>query len=113
MTKTKQLYSKHKILNKPDLFKLSVAKFMYSFYNGGLPSHFDNYFTEIAFIHICQTRLAALQKYYLPRMKTSPGQLSLKYIGSKIWSNIPENLKSFSSFAKQYKNVLLSFQNSC
>ena len=36
-TKTTVLYSKHKILETPDLFQLSVAKFMYSFYNGGLP----------------------------------------------------------------------------
>jgi len=49
--KTAVLYSKHIILNIPVLFKLSVAKFMYSFYNGGLPSHFDNYFTEITSVH--------------------------------------------------------------
>jgi len=38
-------------------------------------------------------------------MKTSLGQLSLKYIGPKIWSNIPENLKSSLpySFGKEYK----------
>jgi len=48
-------------------------------------------------------------------MKTSLGQLSLKYIGPKIWSNIPENLKSSSphSFGKKYKKVLLSCQASC
>ena len=45
------LYSKHKILETPRLFQLSVAKFMYSFYNGGLPNHFDNYFAEIASVH--------------------------------------------------------------
>ena len=104
-TKTTILYSKHKILEKPDLFHSSVAKFMYSYYNGGLPNHFDNYFAEIASVHKYQTRLASLQKYYLPRMKTSLGQLSLKYIGPKIWSNIPEKLKSFTlySFGKKYK----------
>jgi len=38
-------------------------------------------------------------------MKTSLGQLSLTYIGPKIWSNIPEKLKSSStySFGKKYK----------
>ena len=38
-------------------------------------------------------------------MKTSLGQLSLKYIGPKIWSNIPEKLKSSSpySFGKKFK----------
>ena len=105
----------HKILEIPDLFQLSVAKFMYSFYNGGLPNHFDNYFAEIASVHRYQTRLASLQKYYLPRMKTSLGQLCLKYIGPKIWSNIPEKLKSSSphSFGRIYKKVLLSCQTSC
>jgi len=88
---------------------------MYTFHIYGLPNYVDNYFTEIASARKYQTRLAALQKYYLPRLKTSLGQLSLKYIGPKIRYNIPENLKFFSpySFAKQYKNVLLSWQNSC
>ena len=113
--KTTILYSKHKILEIPDLFQLSVANFMYSINNGGLPNHFDNYFADIASVPKYQTRLASLQKYYLPRMKTSLGQLSLKYIGPKIWSNIPEKLKSSSpySFGKKYKKVLLSCQTSC
>jgi len=48
-------------------------------------------------------------------MKTSLGQLSWKNIVPKIWSDILEKLKSFStySFRKQYKNVLLSCRNSC
>jgi len=114
-TKTTALYSKHKVLETPDLFQLSVAKFMYSFYNGGLRHHFDNYFAEIASVQKYQTRLASLQKYYFPRMNTSLGQLSLKYIGPKIWSNISEKLKSSSpySFGKKYKKVLLSCQTSC
>ena len=31
-TKTPALYSKHKILDITDIFQVSVAKFMYSFY---------------------------------------------------------------------------------
>jgi len=38
-TKTTVLYSKNKILEMLDLVQLSVAKFMYSFYNGGLLNH--------------------------------------------------------------------------
>ena len=104
-TETTILFSNHKILEIPGLFQLSIAKFMYSFYNGGLPNHFDNYFSEIASVHKYQTRLASPQKYYLPRMKTSLGQLSVKYIGPKIWSNIPGKWKSSSpySFGKKYK----------
>jgi len=35
-TKTTVLYSKNNSLEMSDLFQLSVAKFMYSVYNGGL-----------------------------------------------------------------------------
>jgi len=97
-TKTTVLYFKHKILGIPYLFQLSVGKMMHPFYNGGLPNHFDNYFAEIASVHKYRTKLAFLQKYDLPRMKKSLGQLSLQYIVPKIWSNIPENLKSSSPY---------------
>jgi len=61
--------------------------------------------TEIILVYKYQTRLASLQKSYIPRMKTSLGQLYLKYIGLKIWSNIPEILKSSLpySFGKHIK----------
>ena len=56
-TKTTVLYSKHKILEIPNFFELSVAKFMYYFHNGGLLNHFDNYFSEVASIHKYQTNI--------------------------------------------------------
>ena len=59
---------------------------MYSFYNGGLPNPLDNYFAEIASVKNSQTGVASLQKYYLPGMKTSLGQLSLKYMYPTLWS---------------------------
>ena len=88
-SKTTLLYSKHKILSTPDLCRLLVAKLMCSFDYRGLPNHFDNYFTEIASVHNCQTSLASLQKYYLPRMKTFLGQLSVQV----YW---PQNLVWYS-----------------
>jgi len=45
--KTQVLYSKHKILEILNLFKLSVAKFTYSFYSCGLPNHCNNYFLRL------------------------------------------------------------------
>jgi len=72
MTKqTTILYSKHIILNIPGLFELSVAEFMYSFDNAELAKH--NYFSDNASVHQYQTRLALLQKYHLPNMKTFLG----------------------------------------
>ena len=85
-TKTNVFYSKHKILITPDIFRLSVAKLVYSFYNNELPNHFDRYFTEIASVYKYQTRLASLQKYHLPRMKTSLGQFfKLCWSQNLIW----------------------------
>jgi len=55
-TQTIILYSKHKILNMPDFFKLSVGKVMYSFDNGKIPNHFDNY-SDIVSVHNYQTGL--------------------------------------------------------
>jgi len=105
-TKTTVLLSKHKILEIPDLIQLSVAKFICSFYNGGLPNQIDNYFAEIRSAHKYQTRLASLQKYYLPRMKTSLGQLSLKNIVRKFGLTFQKNLNRVRliRLAKNIKN---------
>jgi len=93
------VFSKHKVLEIIDLFKLSVAKFMYSFYNCGLPNPLDNYFAEIASDHNSETGVASLQKYYLPRMKMSLGQLSLSTLVRNFCLNIPEILKSSSPYS--------------
>jgi len=83
--KRKQFYtiSKTNVLISR-LFKLSVTIFIYAFYVGGLTNHFYNYFAEIASVQIYRTRLASLQTYYLPRMKTCLGQPSLKCNGPNI-----------------------------
>jgi len=40
--------------------------------------------------------LLPCKKTLFTEMKTSLGQLSLKYVGSKIWSHLPGKLKSLS-----------------
>jgi len=53
----------------------------------------------------------------LSRLNACENWKVVRWCGSQasIWSDIPENLKSFSPylFGKQYNNVLLSCQNSC
>ena len=62
----------------PDLFKLSVAKFMYSFASGELHDHFDNYFSDIASVHKYKTRLAFLQKNIIYRDENVSGSTFFK-----------------------------------
>jgi len=40
---------------------------MYSFYNGGLPNHIDNYFAEIALVNKHQTRLLLCKNIIYPK----------------------------------------------
>jgi len=75
----------------------------------------DKYFFDISSVRNNQTRSACLETYHLPRLTTFLDQLSSKYIGPKVLSNIFENLESLSPylFGKQYRNVLLSSEKSC
>ena len=82
-TKTTVLYSKHKMLEIPDLFQLSVAKFIHCFYNGGLANHFDNYFAEIASPHKYQKRRAFLQKYCFTQNENISGSAFSKVYWSE------------------------------
>jgi len=50
-TKTTILYSKHEVLNIPNLFKLSIVNFIHTFDNAKLPNYFVNYFRGIVSLH--------------------------------------------------------------
>jgi len=83
---------------------------MYSFDNCGLDENFGNCFCKIASgVRKQSSRKTFIVKIPLTKIKASLGQLSLMGIGTTLWSEISENVKSHSSFqfAKQYKNVVL------
>ena len=50
------LYSKFGVLQLDDMIKMEFAKFAYKFYNKKLPNSFDNYFTDLKYIHNYNTR---------------------------------------------------------
>ena len=108
--KNNDLYLDLNILDVKTLFKWSVGKFMHAYDNNLLPNTFDNYFTKIPLLHKHDTRQTTKQKFHLPRMNTSLGQRSLTFLGPKVWSEVPEHLKTMSAygFKKQYKRFLLS-----
>ncbi len=99
---------KDKLLQVDELFKLELGKFMYRFSNGGLPQKFDDYFNEIKVSHSYGTRVSKCN-YFLPRKNSSKGLHGLNYLGPRLWSDIPENIKnkkSLSLFTSSYKNFL-------
>ena len=50
-----------------------VGKFMHSYENNQLPSHFNQYFKSIQTVHKYPTRLACSKNFFLPGVTSSKG----------------------------------------
>ena len=86
-----ELYMQNHILMANNLFKMSAGKFMHSCENNQLPSHFNQCFKSIQTVHKYPNRLATSKKF-LSRVNLSQGQFSLKFIGPKVWSEMPDQI---------------------
>ena len=98
------------ILCLPKLYSFSVGKFMHSYHNKLLQNHFDEYFIPLSSIHYHSTRLATSRNLFLPRVNSSSGKISPKFIGPKVWSSIPDDIKFSTAFT--FKKHLLHDKNS-
>jgi len=81
------------ILCFPKLYSFSVGKCMHSYHNKLLPNHFDGYFVPLSSIHYHSTRLATSKNLFLPKVNSSSGKCSLKFIGPKVCSSLPDDIK--------------------
>jgi len=102
------------ILCLPKLYSISIGKTMHIYHNKLLPNHFDEYFIPLSSIHYHSTRLAASKNLFLPGVNSSSGKCSLKFIGPKVWSSIPDDIKLSTtlSFEWKLKKHLLHEKNS-
>jgi len=91
------------ILCLPKLYSFSVGKFMHSYHNKLLPNHFDEYFIPLSSIHYHSTSLATSKNLFLPRVNSSSGKCSLKFIGPKVSSSIPYDIKFSTTFTFKWK----------
>ena len=65
--------------------------------------------------HFYNTRFASNLNFSRPTVRTNYGIYTFKYVASKLWEQIPHNLKNIESiyqFKKQYKLFLLEEQSS-
>ena len=85
---------------------------MFLYQSKKLPQLFNNYFFYIKVITSRQTKKADKDDLYLPLYKTKRAQKSIKYIGVKIWNDIPLKIRTlpFNKFKQKYKLYL--FQKS-
>ena len=82
---------------------------MYQFSHNQLRSRYSNYFTYSSDSHSYSTRNSSKNNLHLPRFSSARTQKSLKYIGVKLWNNIPYRIKqlSFSKLKIAWKSLLL------
>ena len=101
---------KYEILKLEDLYNCEIAKLMYQFTHSKLPLNFKHYYVYSSHVLSYSTRHTSSNDIFLPRFMSSKTQHSIKYIGAKIWNNIPSDLKnaSYLKFKESYKKFLLS-----
>jgi len=105
-----EIYMQNNILTISNLFKMSAGTSIHSYENNQFPSHFNQYFKSILTVHKYPTRLECSKNFFLTRANSYQGQCSLKFIGPKLWSEIPDHIKfrSYFDFKHLYKNFLLT-----
>ena len=74
----------------------------------------NSYFIPLSSIHYHSTRLATSKNLFLPRVHSSSGKCSLKFIGTKVWSSIPDDIEFSTTFnfKRKLKKHLLHEKNS-
>ena len=80
---------------------------MHQFTHKKIPDIFCHYFTYSNDIFKYSTRNSANYNLYFLQFSSNRTQQSVKYVGAKIWNNIPGRFKQFSYpkvkfFYKQY-----------
>ena len=105
----KKFYFELNILHIDDLFKLELAKFMHQYSNGLLPINFNHYFTKANNTHNHKTRFSK-NNFKIPKQNKNIGLKSLAYLGPKVWSKVPHNIKINPNnyyFSKMLTNYFL------
>ena len=105
------------ILKLDNIFKIRIATMCYiiAHEKKDVPSIFLNFITLAKSTHFYNTRFASNLNFSRPTVRTNYGIYTFKYVASKLWEQIPHNLKNIESiyqFKKQYKLFLLEEQSS-
>ena len=101
---------KDNIFNIQQLFKLNISIFMYKSFRKQLPSAFNNIFQRKT-----STVITRSNSQIIPiSCKNTLTKQSIRYIGPKIWNELPEKIKlckSLSTFVKKSKAFFLEQQS--
>ena len=120
------LYKKLDILKFHDIFKLSIANFVYSTLTSDSPAIFDNWFQYDHEVHDHTTRASTniMRENYFDigyveqsftlhtkGARNNFGRKMIQVTGPIIWNSIPEEIQKAASiftFKKEYKKYMFS-----
>lgn len=91
-TDSKSLFQSLDIMNIFDLHELLVLTFMYDLVRGKLPHSLTDYCQIIQ--HRYSTRGKENGLLCLPKCKSAQGQFSISFVGSKLWNDLPDEIRS-------------------
>ena len=84
-----QYFKQLNIIKVTDLYDISVAIFLYNFFNLKLPETFNEYFKVAESFHNVNTRQSS--KYRIPLYKSKTGSNFVKKTGIEIWNTINDS----------------------
>ena len=102
------LYCQLKVLPLDILIQIEWGKTMFRYQAGTLPQVFNTYFSRPTHTH--RTRFATNNNFEVVRLCSAKEKSLLKYIGPKVWLDIPSSIKMCStvkSFVAMYRSYLL------
>ena len=100
-----------KWLDVRSIIKLDMRLFMYRAMNQLVPEQISEMFTHLSTYDSYQTRSAVNGNLYVPTSQLFTEQRSLSYAGSKLWNEIPfeiRNADSLNNFKTNFKAYLLT-----
>ena len=104
------LLQKLQWLSVRDIINHETGVHMFKAVNHLMPKQINDFFIPLASQHSYQTRSMTYGNLYMPTSQLSIEQRALNYKGSKLWNEIPpeiRNAPSLNSFKIKYKNYLI------
>ena len=106
LTHTSPLFHKLGLLKIADIYTLQISKIMYKYNSNDWLGSYE--MATVKETHSHFTRFS-ISNYYSPLVKSRMSKGTLSIVGPKIWSTLPNELKSlpFAQFKIQLKNHLI------
>ena len=106
------IFKDFNLLRIVDIFKLRLLSFVYESINKVAPDCFNNLFSLNSSVHCHNTRQSNRGDLFLANINTSQyGLKSIRYLGAKLWNELPTAIRTSSSkfsFKKSLKHHFLN-----